>query len=145
MKSAFKNLNGNHHRTDIGLLLAVLVCSCISSLLLYSITANGVLEKVDASYYKTQIFSTVVGLILAVVISLFDYKKFVRLWFLYAPVALFLSMLVFTSLGYQREGADDRAWLDLGFIKFQPSEILKFAFILTFSYHVSKDEENSFL
>lgn len=142
MKSAFKNLNGNHHRTDIGLLLAVLVCSCISSLLLYSITANGVLEKVDASYYKTQIFSTVVGLILAVVISLFDYKKFVRLWFLYAPVALFLSMLVFTSLGYQREGADDRAWLDLGFIKFQPSEILKFAFILTFSYHVSKDEEN---
>ena len=99
MKSAFCNLNGNHHRTDIGLLLcgSGLLVNKRSSTLLH----HGKRRSRKGRRYqgKTQIFSTVVSLILAVVISLFDYlkKKFVRLWFLYAPVALFLSMLVFTS------------------------------------------------
>jgi rod shape determining protein RodA len=84
----------------------------------------------------------IIGITAAIIISFIDYAKLVRMWFIYAPIALILTALVFTSLGYQREGADDIAWLNLGFIQFQPSELLKIAFILTFSYHLSKDEEN---
>ena len=71
-----------------------------------------------------------------------DYHKIAKLWFLYMPLALVLVCLTFTSLGLRREGADDVAWLNLGFTTIQPSEFLKLAFILSFSYHLSRDEEN---
>ncbi len=142
MKSAFKKLNTRHYSLDKGLFLAVTLCSVIGTLLIYSISHNGVLEKVDDSYWKTQASSMLIGIVVAIAISFVDYKKLVRLWFIYAPAALILVALTFTSLGYQRSGADDRAWLNLGFIQFQPSEVLKIAFILTFAYHLSSDEEN---
>ena len=142
MKSAFKKLNVKRHSIDGGLLFAVTLCSVISTFLIFSISENGVLEKVGASYWQTQLFSMLMGITVSVLVSFIDYAKLVKLWFIYAPAALILTALVFTPLGYQREGADDRAWLNLGFIQFQPSEVLKLAFILTFSYHLSRDEEN---
>lgn len=142
MKSAFKKIKLKRNSIDAGLLFAVILCSVISTLLIYSIRENGVLEKVGVSYWKTQLVSMILGIALAVAISFIDYAKLVKMWFIYAPIAINLVLLTFTSLGYQREGADDRAWLNLGFIQFQPSELLKLAFILTFSYHLSRDEEN---
>ncbi len=142
MKSAFKKLSIKRFSTDAGLLFAVTLCAVISTLLIYSISKNGVLDKVGSSYWKTQLFCTIIGIAGALFISLIDYSKLVKLWFLYAPIALILVGLTFTGLGYQREGADDKAWLNLGFIQFQPSEVLKIAFILTFAYHLSRDEEN---
>lgn len=140
MKSAFNELKNQHRHLDYGLLLAVIICSAVSSLLIYSIHANKVLESVGASYYRTQIISALMGLFAALVISLINYKKLARLWFLYVPVSVVLVLLTFTGLGYKR--ADDQAWLNLGFIQIQPSEVLKLAFILSFAYHLSKVEEN---
>lgn len=142
MKSAFKTLNRRRHSIDKGLLFAVMLCSVISTLLIYSINKNGVLDKVDSSYWKTQLVSMGMGVVLALVISFMNYRKLAKLWFIYAPITLILVGLTWTPLGYQRAGADDRAWLNLGFIQFQPSELLKLAFILTFAYHLSHDEEN---
>ena len=141
MKSAFKKLPSGKHSIDAGLLFAVTLCSAISTLLIYSITHNKVLETVGSSYWKTQAFSMGVGIVAAIVISFIDYRKLVKLWVIFVPLSLGLMALTFTSLGYRREGADDQAWLNLGFIQFQPSEVLKMAFILTFAYHLSRDEE----
>lgn len=141
MRSAFKKLPAEKHSIDIGLLFAVTLCAAISSLLIYSIVENKVLDGIGSSYWKTQLFSMGVGVVVAVIMSFIDYHKLVKLWFIYAPAALLLVALTFTSLGYQREGADDKAWLNLGFVMFQPSELMKLAFILTFSYHLSRDEE----
>lgn len=141
MRSAFKKLPSEKHNIDGGLLFAVTICAALSTLLIYSIVKNKMIEGIGASYWQTQLFSLIAGLIVAVVISFIDYHKLVKLWFIFAPAALFLVALTFTSLGYQRDGADDKAWLDVGFVLFQPSEILKLAFILTFSYHLSSDEE----
>ena len=141
MKSVFKKLPSGKHSIDSGLLFAVTLCSVISTLLIYSIHENGVLEGVGASYWHTQLFSMIIGVGTSVFISYIDYRKLVKFWFIFAPVALVLVGLTFTSLGYKREGADDQAWLNLGFVQFQPSEVLKLVFILTFSYHLSKDEE----
>ena len=35
-------------------------------------------------------------------------------------------------IGWAPEGTDDKAWLDLGFTTFQPSELLKICFIIWF-------------
>lgn len=129
-------------RLDKSLLFAALLCSVLSTLLLYSIWQNDIISTVGASYYRTQLLSCVLGILCVLVLAIVDYHKIVRLWFLYAPIALILTLLTFTALGHKRAGADDQAWLNLGFIQFQPSEILKLAFILTFSLHLAKDEEN---
>ena len=142
MRSAFKKLPSEKHSIDGGLLFAVTICAALSTLLIYSIVKNKMIEGIGASYWQTQLFSMAVGIVIAVVISFIDYHKLVKLWFIIAPVALFLVALTFTGLGYRRDGADDKAWLDIGFVLFQPSEILKLAFILTFSYHLSRDEED---
>ena len=144
MRSAFKKLSTNKHNIDFGLLFAVTICAIISTLLIFSIAESGLSEEegVGSSYWKTQLVSAVVGIIGAVIISYIDYRKLVKLWFIFAPAALFLVALTFTSLGYQRAGADDQAWLQIGPVNLQPSEILKLVFILTFSYHLSRDEED---
>lgn len=144
MKSAFKKLPVNKHSIDAGLMFAVTLCAAISTLLIYSISESGLSanEGVGSSYWKTQLFSMIIGIGAAIIISLIDYRKLVKLWFIFAPAALFLVALTFTSLGYQRAGADDQAWLQIGPFNFQPSEVLKIAFILTFGYHLSRDEEN---
>ena len=95
-----------------------------------------------ASYYRTQLFASILGIVIMLILALVDYHKIVRLWFLYAPVALLLTLLTFTALGERRAGADDQAWLNFGFIRFQPSEVLKLAFAMTFSLHLAKDEKN---
>lgn len=141
MKSAFKKVS-NQKKIDGGLMLAVIVCSAISILLIYSISFNKIVDNISMEYYKTQLVSAGIGIIASIIISMIDYKKIVKLWFIYVPVALGLVLLTFTSLGYRREGADDQAWLQLGPVNLQPSEILKLAFILSFSYHLSRDEEN---
>ena len=144
MKSAFKKFSPEKHSIDAGLLFAVTLCAGISTLLIYSIYRNGLgeVEGVGAGYWKTQLISAVIGAGAAVFLSFIDYRRLVKLWFIYAPAALILVALTFTSLGYQRDGADDQAWIQIGSINLQPSEILKIAFILTFSYHLSRDEEN---
>ena len=110
MKSAFKNLSESKHSIDVGLLIAVIICSIISTLLIYSISKSGIsaVEGVGDSYWRTQLFSMILGIGVAILLSFIDYHKLVKLWFIYVPVALVLVGLTFTSLGYQRAGADDR-------------------------------------
>lgn len=144
MKSAFKQLSVNKHNIDVGLFFAVTLCAVIGTLLIYSISESGMSadEGIGASYWKTQAISMVMGLAVAAFISFIDYRKLVKMWFIFAPAALFFVALTFTSLGYQRAGADDKAWLQIGSLSLQPSEMLKLAFILTFGYHLSRDEED---
>lgn len=127
-------------KMDKLLLLAILVCSGLSVVLLYSIYANKASSFVYPSTYKTQVIATGLGLICALVLSMIDYNRLAKLWYIYAPVGVFLVLLTFTPLGMMREGtaADDRAWLNLGVTAIQPSEFLKIAFIVSFSYHLSK-------
>ena len=144
MRSAFKKIPNTKHSIDMGLLFAVTICAVISTLLIYSIVRSGIseIEGVGSSYWKTQLISMSLGIIAAVVISFMDYRRLAKLWFIFVPVALGLVALTFTSLGYQRSGADDQAWIRIGSFTLQPSEVLKLAFILSFSYHLSRDEED---
>ncbi|WP_425983483.1 rod shape-determining protein RodA [Brevundimonas sp. TWP1-2-1b1] len=72
----------------------------------------------------------------------------IRYWFALAyPIygmALFMLALVETPLGYTALGAT--RWLDLGFIRLQPSEIMKIGVVLALArwYHGASAKEASF-
>ncbi|MBC8570766.1 FtsW/RodA/SpoVE family cell cycle protein [Zongyangia hominis] len=102
-----------------------------------------VLASFHNAFYGTlrgmlvQTAATGLGLIAAIIISKIDYHFMAKMWKIHAPAAILLVLLVF-FIGTGREGADDIAWIQLPFgMSFQPSELLKLSFILTFSYHLS--------
>lgn len=138
MKTILKGISEYFRKMDKLLLFAVTLCAGFSVILLYSIYVNEISSTVGASYYQTQLIAMTIGFASCLILSAIDYRKLAKLWFLYAPVALALVILTFTSLGFGRDGADDRAWLKIGSFSLQPSEILKLAFLLTFSLHLSK-------
>ena len=123
--------------TDKILLFLCLVCSVYSIVLMCGIHHS---DMATARAVKMQIVTSAMGLVAAVVISSFDYHFLSKLWKLYYPVCIGLVMLTY-FFGEQRvESVDDQAWLPIPFlgISFQPSELLKIAFILTFALHLEK-------
>ncbi len=128
--------------TDRLLLLTCLSLSCLSVALISGLVHAGALST-DRPL-KMQLAASLVGLTAAIVISKIDYHTMADLWKLHQPIAYGLVLLTFTSLGVQvSEYIDDRNWLDIpGLPQFQPSELLKISFIITFAYHLSKVKED---
>lgn len=124
--------------TDRLLLFTCMLLSSISIVLIAGLTQSGALSS--SRSLKMQIIASLLGIAAAIVISKFDYHTMADLWKLHQPIAYGLVLLTFTSLGVQvSEYIDDRNWLDIpGLPQFQPSELLKISFILTFAYHLSK-------
>lgn len=125
-------------RLDKLLILLCLVACGFSIVLLYTMNENDISSYVFERHYKMQIYMTLLGLALALVIAGINYHTISKLWFIYAPITLILTLLLFTPLGVTVEGADDIGWLNIGFTAIQPSEFLKITFIMTFSTHLSK-------
>ncbi len=87
--------------------------------------------------FAVQVISLILGIIAAVFISAFDYETFIRRWYIIAVIGILPVILTF-FIGFAPEGTDDKAWLDLGITTFQPSELMKIAFIITFATHLQK-------
>lgn len=111
-------------------------------------TSYGCMAVFSATYYMesyrrfiVQVFAMFAGLFAALVISAYDYEKIYKRWYLVAALGLMPVILTF-FIGIAPEGTDDRAWLDLGITTFQPSELLKICFIVTFSLHLRKVKPN---
>lgn len=138
MKYILKTVADYFKKLDkILLFLCVLACA-FSVMLLYTLNENEISSAVSSGQYKTQLIASLLGIAIAMFICAIDYNAISKLWFIYTPIALIFTLLLFTSLGVQNEGADDIGWLNLGVIQFQPSEILKVAFILSLATHLSK-------
>lgn len=141
IKKAFNTAFEYIKRLDKVLILLCASASAFGIILLYSMYVNG-FASVNAAYYKTQIAALCIGVGVMLVVAAIDYKFISKIWFIYAPVALILTLLLFTSLGQGVDGADDIGWLKVGSITIQPSELLKDAFIMTFATHLYKVGKN---
>lgn len=111
-------------------------------------TVYGCFAVFSATYHMNnyrpviiQVLGMAMGIFAAMVISAIDYEKYLKRWYLVALLGLIPVILTF-FIGMAPEGTDDKAWLDLGFTTFQPSELLKICFILTFSLHLHKIKPN---
>lgn len=129
VKSFFKE-------TDIFLAAICIALSLIGTLMVSSATFDG--ESYFSRDTVVMILAFLLGLAAAFVISLFDYDIIFKLWFVVGGGCLFL-MLLLIPFGVAPEGRTDAtSWLKIGPLFFQPSEIVKIGFIVTFSYHLSK-------
>lgn len=85
--------------------------------------------------FLMQVICMIAGLVAVVVISSFDYRHLSRYWPIVAALTLIPVILTF-FFGYAPGDTDDRAWLYIGGFSFQPSELLKIGFLITFGLHL---------
>lgn len=126
--------------------LLIILCTLAASygfLLVYSATTSAGGGFSDC---LMQLVCIALGIVAALVISRLDYEFIASLWPFLAGVSVLLVLLTFTSLGYSVPGTDDQNWLEIPLgpktFLFQPSELLKIAFIITFSFHLSRVREH---
>ena len=126
---------------DKWLLFFCLSISTLGILCQYSLVNSNVAStlRITERVALVQVLASLMGIGAAIIISNFDYHFMAKLWKLYVPVSVFLVILTF-FIGMQvDETIDDKAWLRLPFgLTFQPSELLKICFILSFAYHLSR-------
>ncbi|MBQ3501852.1 MAG: FtsW/RodA/SpoVE family cell cycle protein [Oscillospiraceae bacterium] len=126
---------------DKWLLFFCLSISAVGILCQYSLVESkqAATLQITERVALVQIIASLLGISAAIVISNIDYHFMTKLWKLYMPLSVFFVILTF-FIGMQvDETIDDRAWLRLPFgLTFQPSELLKICFIMSFAYHLSK-------
>ena len=84
-----------------------------------------------------QAIGVLIGVVAAIIISGIDFERFTKYWYVFAVLGVIPVILTF-FIGWAPEGTDDKACLDLGFTTFQPAELLKICFIITFAAHLNK-------
>ncbi len=134
MKRFFGHIADYIRETDKILLTLCTIASFYGAVLVWSAT------YISAGYQKfiVQLLGWFLGIGVAVLLSLMDYKTMMKHWYVPAIFTVGLVLITF-QFGYAPAGTDDKAWLALPFGQsIQPSELLKIGFIITFATHVSK-------
>jgi rod shape determining protein RodA len=106
--------------------------------MLYGMVQNEVSAFVFERHYKMQLAMAFVGLFAALVLGAINYKLISKFWYLGAVCGVGLMLLLFTPLGVGPQGSEEINWLNFGFTTIQPSEFLKFFYVITFSTHLAK-------
>ena len=128
---------------DYNLLAVCIITILIGYVLLYSASSYSATSTHDDSLFflKRQMFATGIGIVGFVVVMKLGYKFFEK----YADIIYWISLasivLVRTPLGLELNGA--RRWVDLGFIQFQPAELVKISVIIVTASMISKCKQKS--
>ena len=123
--------------TDKLLLTLCLAASAFGLLMVYSATLNTLSEgEAMSRIVLVMLCAVAVGVVCCIIISFIDYEMILRMWFIIGGACLIMMLLLFPFGDAPPERPDARSWFDFGFINFQPSELFKIAFIITFSVHL---------
>ncbi len=138
----WKNIKKTVKQTDILLMVITLALSVFGVIMVSSATFSadaGSLLSRDAS---VMLLALCMGVAASVIISFIDYDIILKLWPLVALGCLFLMFLLI-PFGVSPDGRSDAiSWFKIGSLYFQPSEIVKIGFIITFAFHLSKVKNN---
>ena len=116
----------------------------VAGFFIFSSASLGLLAKEGSNYSSITFSQVVLGLLLGsiamIITSRLDYKIWRSSAFYLFLFAIFLNILVLVpSIGFEHGGA--RRWIMLAGVSFQPSEILKFAFVIYFAAWLSSVKE----
>lgn len=128
---------GSIGRIDIPFLILVLILVVFGLIMVASSSyVWGYYDNGDSYYYiKRQLMFAVVGIAVMFVVAFFDYHRLRKYAFPLLCVSVVLLILVLIP-GIGKTVGDARRWLQFG-VRFQPSEIGKFAIIVSFASYIS--------
>ena len=134
--------------------LTIFLCLCASAfglLLVHSVTrdAAAAADKLKFGLFSSQTVTMAggiaIGLVAALAMSFVDYELLLRYWYIIGAGCLVLMLLLKTPLGSPENDArpDAIRWLKLPGTSttFQPSELLKLGFIISFTWHLHRERE----
>jgi len=109
--------------------------------MIIALSAIGVMAigSAESSLQTRQLAGVVAGAFLMIVISFFNYSMVLRLYWLIYAANIGLLALVMTGAGDTGGGA--QRWLEIGSLRFQPSETAKIMLILFFAQFIMKHKE----
>ncbi len=138
-----KSITNYLKRADKFYWFVMLAVSAYSLLLIRTVPA----DTSGKSYFATMLLAVALGYIGAVVFTLIDYREMASFWYLIAGFCIFLMLytLKFGNAVTSTGGVNARAWISLGGTSFQPSELVKIGFMVTFAKHVTALQERSLL
>ena len=123
--------------TDFLTLFSAMLASLYGLALVYSATHSSLKDgQAISSDVRSMLVSVAGGLIIAIVVSNIDYEVISKLWPVIAAGCVGLMIFTFFFGVAPSARQDARSWLDLKIFYFQPSELLKVGFIISFSYHL---------
>lgn len=144
MKRIITQIKSFIKETDKILLFLCILISALGVLLVSSATGTG--EAMLSRDARVMLIAVVAGIVMSLVISVIDYNFIVRLWPIVAGVCLLLMLLLFIpGVGVGPPSRPDvKTWIKLGNLGlyFQPSELVKIGFIITFSVHIDATRDN---
>ncbi len=129
----FKNLLKN---IDKVLLFLPVFFAVISIIMVGSTSYEG--QFIITKDITVQFAAYILGAIALCIVLLFNYKTFESMEkIIYAGSVLFLLTVYIPGLGVEHFGS--RAWVDLGPVDMQPSELVKISFVLVFASYLTRN------
>ncbi|MBQ7175544.1 MAG: FtsW/RodA/SpoVE family cell cycle protein [Lachnospiraceae bacterium] len=126
------------HFYDYSLLFGVIFIFALGLLVIYSSSQYmAMLEKGDGQYYfKRQLIIGSFGLLVAIVLSLIDYRFLKNMVMSFAAYLGSCGLLLVTLISGLASHGKTR-WLSIAGISFQPAEVAKVGLILLLAYYIS--------
>lgn len=143
MRKFFHSIAVFTKETDKLLLLLCLALSGFGVLMVYSATRKQLTDEMLYSRdVRTMVIAIAIGLVLCLLLSYVDYNILARLWPVIA-IACFGIMCSLFVFGVAPDARSDaKSWLKFGSFYFQPSELLKIGFTITFAVHIDAVRDN---
>ena len=139
MKHILLKLKTLIKETDLLLLFLCAAASFYGIVMVYSATRANIPEGGFISRdARTMLLAVAIGAVFAVTVSFIDYNFITKMFPLIGAVCLALMLALFIWGKGPVERPDAKTWLSLGSsgLYFQPSELLKIGFIITFGMHL---------
>lgn len=122
------------------MLLILPLCFAVISIIMVGSTAYEGAFIINKDI-KVQFAAYCLGAVALCIVLLFDYKTFESMEkILYVVSVLFLLTVYIPGFGVEHYGA--RAWVDLGPVDMQPSELVKISFVLIFASYLTRNRGN---
>jgi cell division protein FtsW len=127
------------YKPDKVILYFTIIMAIFGAIMIFDASVYKATTAFNDQFYflKQQIIWLTIGSVLAVIIYLWDYRKFLKLSF---PALIFTIILLVATLIFAKEINGAKRWLTVGPIDIQPAEFAKIALIMYLSSWLAKKE-----
>lgn len=143
MRKFFKAIKNFIKETDKILLFLCALASAYGCVSVLSATLWTVSEGEKFSRdFLVMCAACIAGIVIALIISLIDYEFIMKMAPLIGLFCIGIMLLLFAVGVGPIERPDAKTWLKFGSVYFQPSELVKIGYIITFGVHLEKLKGN---